>query len=164
VAFVEGDGTTQPEGFLTSDDWTSTSAGIDSADDLVNLFYSVPSTYASRGSWLMSRNVMGTIRLYRSAPDGPFVWIDSIAPGQPPTLLGRPVVEMPGLANPGGGSPITPVVAFGDWGAAYRIFDRVGLEVLRDPYTKARYSIVCFHCRRRTGGALVNGEAVAGIT
>jgi HK97 family phage major capsid protein len=71
---------------------------------------------------------------------------------------------MPGLANPGGGSPITPVVAFGDWGAAYRIFDRVGREVLRDPYTKARSAIVCFHCWRRTGGALVNGEAVAGIT
>jgi HK97 family phage major capsid protein len=61
------------------------------------------------------------------------------------------------------GSPSDMAVAFGDWGRAYRIFDRVGLEVLRDPYTLARNSIVCFHARRRVGGALVDGSAVRGL-
>jgi HK97 family phage major capsid protein len=78
-------------------------------------------------------------------------------------LLGRPVLEMPGLAA-AGASPDVVVAAFGDWSSAYRIFDRVGLEVLRDPFTKARYSIVCFHARKRVGGALVRGDAVKGLT
>ena len=56
------------------------------------------------------------------------------------------------------------VIAFGDWNRAYRIFDRVGLEVLRDPYSLARNSIVTFHARKRVGGALVDGAAVKGLS
>jgi HK97 family phage major capsid protein len=123
----------------------------------------VPSVYASHGTWLMNRANMGNVRKLRSATDGPYIWVDSLQPSDPPTLLGRPVVEMPALAT-GGGSPDVLAVAFGDWNRAYRIFDRVGLEVLRDPYTLARYSVVCFHARRRVGGALVDGEAVRGLT
>jgi HK97 family phage major capsid protein len=62
------------------------------------------------------------------------------------------------------GSPSPAIVAFGDWNRAYRIFDRVGLEVLRDPYTRAKFSIVVFHARKRVGGALVDGQAVRGLS
>jgi hypothetical protein len=48
--------------------------------------------------------------------------------------------------------------------SAKSLFDRVGLDVLRDPYTKARNSIVTFHARRRVGGALVDGAAVKGLS
>jgi HK97 family phage major capsid protein len=161
VAFVDGNGTTEPQGFRTSTDFTTTGGAV-TADNVISLFYEVPSVYASRGTWIMPRWVMGDVRLLRSAADGPYVWADSLVPGQPPTLLGRPVVEMPDMTAVGTPSPAT--IAFGDWSRAYRIFDRVGLEVLRDPYTRARNSIVVFHARKRVGGALVDSEAVRGLT
>jgi HK97 family phage major capsid protein len=162
AAFVSGNGTTEPEGFLTSSLFEESGTAI-TTDSIIDLLYSVPERFASRGTWLMHRAIIGQVRKLRSAVDGPFVWADTVQPGQPPTLLGRPVLEMPGLAS-AAASPDAVVAAFGDWSAAYRIFDRIGLEILRDPYTKARYSIVCFHARKRVGGALVRGDAVKGLT
>jgi HK97 family phage major capsid protein len=161
-AFVSGDGAVEPEGFLTSDDFTSSGSAV-TADALIDLYHSVPSVYASSGTWLMNRSTMGAVRKLKVAGSvNPYLWTDSIAPGNPSTILGRPVVEMPGLADPGA-SPTVTVVAFGDWNAGFRIFDRTGLEVLRDPFTLARNSLVAFHARRRVGSALIRGDAVAGL-
>ena len=71
------------------------------------------------------------------------------------------MTEMPDMTL--GGSPSEPVVAFGDWNAGYRILERTGLTILRDPYTRAMQSTVQFHARRRVGGWLVLGEAVKGL-
>jgi HK97 family phage major capsid protein len=51
-------------------------------------------------------------------------------------------------------------IAFGDFNAGYRIYDRVSLAVLRDPYTMAKNSLVRFHARRRVGGDVVRPEAI----
>jgi HK97 family phage major capsid protein len=163
AAFVEGNGTSEPEGFLTSSAFTTSAGGaaLDS-DDVVGLYYAVPSRYAANGTWLMRRETIATVRKLRSAADGPYIWVDSIAPGTPASLLGRPVAEVPDMTI--SGSPAETVIAFGDWNRAYRIFDRVGLEILRDPYSLARNSVVTFHARKRVGGALVDGAAVRGLS
>lgn len=160
-AFVSGTGSGQPEGFLTSEDFeTDEVAGAAiTADDLIDLYHAVPSTYASRGTWLMNRATMGAVRKLKDT-GGSYIWQESLAAGNPPTILGRPVLEMPDLADVG--AEAVPV-AFGDWSAAFRIFDRVGLTILRDPYSVAAKSQVRFHARRRVGGALVNPEAVRGL-
>ena len=88
---------------------------------------------------------------------GEYLWKDSIAEGNPATLLGRPVyeaIDMPDVAA--GAFPIL----FGDIAQAYRIYDRVSLSVLRDPYTMATKSLVRFHARRRVGGDVVKAEAI----
>lgn len=41
----------------------------------------------------------------------------------------------------------------------YRIVDRVGLSILRDPYTVATEGLVRFHGRRRVGGGVVRPDA-----
>jgi HK97 family phage major capsid protein len=110
----------------------------------------------------MRRETIASVRKLRSATDGPYIWADTLAPGQPPTLLGRPVLEV--VDMPIVGSPAETVIAFGDWSRGYRVFDRAATEVLRDPYSLARNSIVCFHARRRVGGALVDGAAVKGLS
>jgi HK97 family phage major capsid protein len=161
VAFVSGNGTTEPEGFRTSSSFVTTGGAI-TADSLIDLYHSVPSVYASRGTWLMPRSVMATARKLKTTGTGVYLWTESLQPGNPATILGRPVVEAPDLTSTGSPSPAP--VAFGDWSRAYRIFDRVGLEVLRDPYTAARRSIVVFHARRRVGGALVDGQAIRGLS
>lgn len=43
-------------------------------------------------------------------------------------------------------------IIYGDFAGGYRIFDRVGLSVLRDPFTMAKKGLVRFHARRRVGG------------
>ena len=161
AAFVGGNGTTAPEGFLTSSEFETeeASGAAISADDLIDLFHAVPSTFASRGTWLMNRATMGAVRKLQSDV-GTYLWADSIAPGNPATILGRPVVEMPDM--PGAAEDAVPI-AFGDWNAGYRIFDRIGLSVLRDPYSRGDYSEVRFLARRRVGGLLVNAEAVKGL-
>jgi HK97 family phage major capsid protein len=37
----------------------------------------------------------------------------------------------------------------------YRIYDRVSLTFIRDPFTQALNSLVRFHARRRVGGDVV---------
>jgi HK97 family phage major capsid protein len=162
LAFVKGNGTTEPEGFRTSANFV-TSQGNITADALIDLFHAVPSVYAGRGTWLMPRSVMGTVRKLKATGTGNYLWTESLQPGDPPSLLGRPVVESPELLG-ATGSPSQAQVAFGDWRRAFRILDRVGLEVLRDPFSGAKRSVVMFHARRRVGGALVDGQAVRGLS
>jgi HK97 family phage major capsid protein len=159
VAFVNGNGVTEPQGWRIA--ITTTGATI-TADSLIDLYHSIPSVYADRGTWLMPRSVMATARKLKATGTGNYLWVESLQPGNPPSILGRPVVEAPDLTAVGSPSPAT--IAFGDWSRAYRIFDRVGLEVLRDPYTAARRSVVVFHARRRVGGAVVDASAVRGLT
>jgi HK97 family phage major capsid protein len=158
VAFVKGNGTTEPQGFMTDPTFV-TSQNTITADNLIDLFYSVPTVYSSRGVWVMPRTAMATARKLKTAQG--YLWVESLQPGQPASLLGRPVVEFPDLT--GGGSPNQATVAFGDFNRAYRIFDRVGLEVLRDPYSRAKASVVVFHARRRVGGAMVDAQAIRGL-
>ena len=49
-------------------------------------------------------------------------------------------------------------IIFGNLRRAYTIVDRIGMKVLRDPFSAKPY--VGFYCTKRTGGALVNSEAV----
>jgi HK97 family phage major capsid protein len=161
LAFVKGNGTSEPEGFRVSANFI-TSQGNITADALIDLYHSVPAVYANRGTWLMPRSVIGNVRKLKATGTGNYLW-KSLQPGDPPSLLGRPVVESPELLG-ATGSPSQAQVAFGDWSRAYRIFDRVGLEVLRDPFSGAKRSVVMFHARRRVGGALVDGQAVRGLS
>jgi len=49
-------------------------------------------------------------------------------------------------------------MAFGDFRAAYQIVDRIGIRVLRDPFTAKPF--VKFYTTKRTGGGVVNFEAI----
>ena len=49
-------------------------------------------------------------------------------------------------------------VAFGDFSRAYVIADRVGLRITRDNVTNVGY--VRFYIRKRTGGIVLNNNAV----
>lgn len=163
AAFVTGAGSDRPSGFMVDPTVLTVPSGPGggsatsvSADSLIDLYHSIPSTYVGQAVWAMNRQTMAAVRKLK-AGDGSYLWSDSFAAGNPPTILGRPVVEFPDLANIALGSR---PIAFGDFGTAYRIFDRVGLSIMRDPYTQAGRGIVRFHARRRVGGAVVMGEAI----
>lgn len=159
-AFILGNGVKKPSGFMAAEDVGYVPGGhaslLNSGDALIDLYHAIPSVYARSGTWGMNRKTMATVRKLK-ATDGHYLWQESLQAGTPPTLLGRPVVEMPELDDVGADKfPI----AFGDFNQAYRILDRIALALLRDPYTQATKGLVRIHARRRTGGAVVKAEAI----
>lgn len=159
AAFSHGDGAKKPLGIQNV-------AGIPEVvnghatnvnpDKLIALMYSLPQQYRNNGSWMMNGTTLGVVRTLKDA-QGNYLWQPSYQAGQPSSLLGRPVIEdpeMPDIAN--GAYPIM----YGDFNKAYRIYDRVGMSVLRDPYTQATKGMVRFHARRRVGGGPVLTEAL----
>jgi HK97 family phage major capsid protein len=162
-AFVSGTGDSfkQPLGLIGSTITTTTTAGTAAitAAELINFFYSLPSPYAANATWVMNRATMGYVRQIVNTA-GFYVWqgpLAGIDAGDPATLLGRPVVEFPDMPDLGAGNfPI----AFGDFKSGFRIADRVGLAILRDPYSQQTAGNVRFHARRRVGGMVTKAEAI----
>jgi HK97 family phage major capsid protein/HK97 family phage prohead protease len=159
VAFLNGTGVKQPRGIMVCPDIGFVSNGDVAnlkADALIDLLYSLPPVYRNRGSWMMNGTTIAAVRKLKTTV-GEYLWQESLADGAPPTLLGRPVIEaidMPDIAS--GSFPIL----FGDFKSGYRIYDRVSLALLRDPFTQATNSLVRFHARRRVGGDVIRPAAL----
>jgi HK97 family phage major capsid protein len=165
TAFVTGDGTKKPVGLLEASGITeiksgnASTLGTDPASTIIGMFHSVPSVVAQAGVWIMNRNTLGTLRKLKDG-DGRFIMIDPITSGAPVTLLGRPIVEATDMPDIAAGN--TPIM-FGDL-SGYRIVDRVGLSVKRDPFTQAVKDLVRFHVRRRVGGDVTNPDRFVKLT
>jgi HK97 family phage major capsid protein len=170
TAFVAGSGTGQPRGFLTLPDSTDLTVGIEQfktgvngafaaapngGDVLMNAFYGLKGPYRNNATWFMNTPTTNLVRKLKDS-DGAYIWAASIAAGQPATLLGRAVAPFEDMPDPATGSLS---IAVGDMRAAYQIVDRGnGIRMLRDPFT-VKGSIL-FYASKRTGGAVVNGEAL----
>ena len=99
----------------------------------------------------------GTQSLVRKMKDnvGDYLWQPSTTPGVAPTLMGYPVDEaedMPDVATD------SLAVAFGDFQRGYLVVDRIGIRVLRDPYSAKPY--VLFYTTKRVGGGVQDFEAI----
>lgn len=159
VAFVNGNGIKKPMGFMQDANVAYVANGHATnlqTDGLISLMYGLPAFYRNQGVWMMNGTTLGTLRKLKDG-QGNYIWQPSFVAGQPETILGRPVVEavdMPDVAT--GTYPI----AFGDFTRGYRIYDRLQLSLLRDPFTQAVRSVTRFHARRRVGGAVRMAEAL----
>ncbi|RWB08999.1 MAG: phage major capsid protein [Mesorhizobium sp.] len=158
-AFVTGDGTGKPKGLLSATGiaeiktGNAATLGTDPAATIIGMFHSVPSVVAQNAVWLMNRKTLGALRTLKDAT-GRFIMLDPITAGAPVTLLGRPIVEavdMPDIA-----ANAYPIM-LGDL-SGYRIVDRIGLSVLRDPFSLATKGQVRFHARKRVGGDVTHAD------
>lgn len=159
LAFVSGDGVGKPLGFMSDTNITSVNSGsalIITADGLITTLYDLPAFYRNKATWMMNGTTLASCRKLKDGT-GQYIWQPGIAAGQPETILGRPVVEAPDMPSEGAG--LYPI-AVGDFNQAYRIYDRVGMSILRDPFTQATSGLVRFHARRRVDGAVVKAEAL----
>ena len=87
--------------------------------------------------------------------DGNYLWAPPARAGDPASLMGFPVAEsedMPEIAAN------ATAIAFGDFRAGYLVVDRVGVRVLRDPYSAKPY--VLFYTTKRVGGGVQDFEAI----
>lgn len=164
TAFISGSGSGQPKGILSyaaGTSWgqveqiNSGTAGVVTADSLIALYYSLKESYARGASFLMNRSVVQAVRLLKESTTNQYLWQPGLAAGAPDTLLGVPVhqaADMPvAAAN-------ALAVAVGDFSQAYLVVDRIGLRILRDPFTDKPF--VKFYTTRRVGGEVINFEAL----
>lgn len=162
VALVSGDGVKKPQGFMSdtgvayTPSGTAATLGANPEDNLITLMYAMPAFYRNSGVWMMNGGTLATIRKLKDS-NGAFLWQPSLQAGQPETILGRPVIESPDMDDIGADAE---PIAFGNFARAYRIYDRVNLSVMRDPYSMAKKGLVRFHARRRVGGGVVLAEAI----
>jgi HK97 family phage major capsid protein len=159
TAFILGTGVKQPRGILVHPDVSYVANGSTTAllvGGLIDLFHAVPPAYRSNGAWMLNSTSVAAVRKLTTAQGAP-LWVDSLAAGNPATILGRPVIEA--VDMPAIGASSFPIL-FGDFNQAYRIYDRVSLSFLRDPFTQATNGLVRFHARRRVGGDVVKAEAI----
>ncbi|PIR33987.1 MAG: phage major capsid protein [Alphaproteobacteria bacterium CG11_big_fil_rev_8_21_14_0_20_44_7] len=164
AAFINGNGSGKPLGILqytAGTSWgeieqiNSESDGAVTADSLVNLYYSLKDEYAKNATFLMNRSVMQAVRLLKESTTDQYIWQPGLAAGAPDTLLGVPVAQatdMPVAASD------SLSVALGDFKRGYKIVDRIGMRVLRDPFTDKPF--VKFYTTKRVGGEVVNFEAI----
>ncbi|MDR7147061.1 phage major capsid protein [Rhizobium sp. BE258] len=159
LAFSNGDGVKRPLGLQKAAGIAEVLNGSGTtlnADKLIGLMYSLPLAYRNSGSWMMNGTTLGIVRTLKDGQNN-YIWQPGLQAGQPSTLLGRPVIEDKTMPDIGAGA--YPIL-YGDFSKAYRIYDRVGLSVLRDPFTQANRGMVRFHARRRVGGGPVLTEAL----
>ncbi|AUQ62856.1 phage major capsid protein [Phaeobacter inhibens] len=160
LAFVKGTGAGQPMGIMTAADIAEIKTGVaanfpasNPADVIIAMYHKIATTYAQSGVWMMNRSTLAVIRQWKDG-NGRYLVLDPISEGAPSTLLGRPVVEMPDMDDIGAG--LFPIL-FGDM-SGYRIVDRIGLNMLRDPFSLAVNGQVRFHARKRVGADLTHPD------
>jgi HK97 family phage major capsid protein len=169
AAFVNGDGSDKPTGFLTyttvaNDSWSwgnlgHVATGVDAAldgsgDTIIDLVYALGAEYRANGTFVMNSKTAGAVRKLKDS-DGRHLWSDGLAAGEPARLLGYPVLvaeDMPDIAS--GSTPI----AFGDFAAGYTIAERPDLRVLRDPFSAKPH--VLFYATKRVGGDVSDFAAI----
>ncbi|MFN3312815.1 MAG: phage major capsid protein [Hyphomonas sp.] len=159
LAFVKGTGTGRPRGLMTAPGIAEVKTGVaanfpaaNPMDVLITMQHAIPTFHARSAVWLMNRNTISTIRKFKDA-QGQYLVTDP-KDGGVMRLLGNPIVEMPDMDNIGAG---TAPIMFGDM-SGYRIFDRVGLSVLRDPFTLGTKGQVRFIARKRVGADLTHAD------
>lgn len=178
-AFLDGNGTNKPVGILNGLDTTAAYTAGDAtrafgkyqviksgeaaslgatSDAVINLLRSVvlntKTGYLAGAKFMMNRathNVLVDLK----TTDGEYFLQRNITEAAASRIFGFEIVINDDMADIGAGN--MPII-FGDFGAGYQVVDRVGVSMLRDPYSA--HGAVSFYTRKRVGSMLLNTEAL----
>ena len=159
-AFFTGDGKGKPLGVLAATGGaetgvTAASATAVTADELMDLYYSLKSPYRKKSVWVLNDSTIKAIRKLKDST-GQYLWQPSLTAGAPDTILGRPVrtsAYMPAIAAG------AKTIAFGDF-SYYWIADRQGRSFKRLNELFAATGQVGFLASQRVDGKMILAEAV----
>ncbi|HHR6224847.1 TPA: phage major capsid protein [Providencia alcalifaciens] len=169
AAFTNGDGIKKPKGLLAygSDDkadkereWGKLQHLLlkkpteVTADEIMKLIYTMRKVYRSGAKFMMNNNTLFQVRTLKDA-QGNYLWQPGLQLGQPSALLGYGIAENEQFSDVVAES--TPI-AFGNFKRCYTILDRMGVRMLRDPYTNKPF--VHFYTTKRVGSMMVDSNAV----
>lgn len=130
------------------------SAGVDLLGDLVD---SLKADYLPGAAFMMTRAMRNALRKLKDQEMRPFLQ-PSLSEALPDRLMGYPVFlaeDMPALGTDAVG------MLFGNFAQAYTVVDRMGIQVIRDPYSQPGF--VRYYVSKRVGGAVTNPEAVKAL-
>ncbi|MBR7747453.1 phage major capsid protein [Undibacterium baiyunense] len=172
IAFVSGNGTKKPTGFLAGPTPVTTADSArafgtlqyiasgqaaalpTSADIFYDLIYSLRARYRANAQFVTSKLVLAALRKYKDSQNQ-YLWQPALTAGQPATFMGYGITEAEDMPAVGAGAFS---LAFGDFKEGYLITDRVGMRITRDEITTPGF--VKFYVRKRVGGKLRNTQAI----
>lgn len=175
TAFVAGDGSRKPKGFLSYPDYTaaqkadsngaygrkaiervnSGTNGAITADGIKFLQNSLKEDYQANAIFGVRRKSFEDVITLKDNQDRYIFNTRFLQEERTLSLLGRPVVfmnDMPDVATD------SLSMVYGDFSMGYTIVDRFGIRVLRDAYTSKPY--VKYYTTKRVGGDVSNYEAI----
>jgi HK97 family phage major capsid protein len=156
-AFIKGDGSKKPTGFLETAQVGKTTAGSAAVtfDDVMDLYHSLKSPYRNKAVFVANDLTVKALRKLKDS-NGQYLWQPSVVAGTPDTVLGRPVYVsgyMPQIEAE------AKIMAFGDF-SYYWIADRQGRTFERLAELFAVTDQVGFKATQRVDGKLILPEAV----
>jgi HK97 family phage major capsid protein len=172
IAFLSGDGANKPRGLLTYvtgaasaavhpwGDIKTVKSGAAAAmtpDQVIALVYALPTAYQGNAKFFGNLNTHAALRLMKDG-QGNYLWQPSYQAGEPATLMGRPLVELPDMADVAASSVS---LLYGDMAETYLILDRIGVRVIRDALTNKPF--IGFYTTKRVGGGVKNPDAMKAL-
>jgi HK97 family phage major capsid protein len=169
-AFMTGNGIKKPRGILDYESWTTqgeyerwklehrdtATVGTIAADDFIDVQSDLLEEYQANALWMMHRKVWAEVMQLKDSDNQYLLNPMLLFSGVDMQLLGRPVRfagDMDSTIAEG-----NSIAIYGNFREGYTVVDRIGIRVLRDPYTDKRY--VKFYTTKRVGGAVTNYQAL----
>jgi HK97 family phage major capsid protein len=154
---VTGSGTSQPRGVVTDATLGVTGGtgvvGAPSADNLIDLFYSVIAPYRASAStkWIMSDSTVATVRKLKDTTNQ-YIWQPGLTADAPDTILGKQVLTDPNVAAT---ALAAKSILFGDFS---QFFIRLagGVRFERSDDYAFNTDLVTFRALMRADSALVD--------
>ena len=159
-SFFNGDGKGKPLGILAAAGGaevgvTAASATAITADEVIDLFYSLKAPYRKNAVWVLNDATVKQIRKLKDTT-GQYLWQPSLVAGTPDTILGRPVKTSAFMPTAVAGAK---TIAFGDF-KYYWIADRQGRTFKKLSELYAANGQVGFMGTQRVDGKLILPEAI----
>ena len=158
AAFCTGNGSGKPTGIFTANGGsvgvTTAAADEITADEIINLVYSLAKPYRDNARFYLND---ATIKEIRKLKDGnsQYIWQPGLQEGQPDRLLGYPVETTAAPTISAGAY----VIAFGDLDN-YWIADRTDMDIRRLNELYAENGQVGFRGSRRVDGKVVMADGI----
>ena len=159
-AFFTGNGSGKPTGILDGTAGadigvTTTSASAITADEIIDLFYSLNVPYRKDAIWILNDSTLKAVRKLKDGT-GQYLWQPALHEGSFDTLLGKRIFVSPYMPEIASGAK---TVAFGDF-KFYWIGDRQGITFRRLNELYAENGQVGFIASKRVDGKLILPEAI----
>lgn len=159
-SFFNGDGDGKPVGIFHTTGGaqvgvTTASTSAITADEIIDLFYSLGAPYRKKAVWVVNDATVKSIRKLKDG-NGNYLWQPALTSDTPDTLLGRPVYTSSAVPTIASGKK---VIAFGDFNY-YWIADRQGRVFKKLSELYATTDQTGFVATQRVDGKLILPEAI----
>ena len=158
-AFLNGDGKGKPMGVFDTTNGgqynTTTSTANISADDIINLVYTLKRPYRKSAAFITNDKTLASLRKLKDN-NGAYLWQPALTAGEPDRLFGYAIHTSQFAPEAAAGNP---AMAFGDF-SYYNIGDRGSRSMQELKELFAGNGMVGYVMKERVDGRLILPEAV----